>query len=78
MSGAPIGAGHWRWTILLVALTHASAGAVPPAALLDATSSEPRAFGYLVGDVVARTVTVHVPDGLALDESSVPKPGARG
>ena len=78
MSPAPIGAGHWRWTIMLVALTHASAGAAPPAALLDATSSEPRAFGYLVGDVVARTVTVHVPDGLALDESSVPRPGARG
>ena len=36
---------------------------------LDATLSEPRAFGYQVGDMVSRTVTVDASDGLVLDES---------
>ncbi|MEJ8850598.1 hypothetical protein [Variovorax rhizosphaerae] len=45
---------------------------------LEATTSEPRAFGYQVGDMVSRTVTVEQPDGLLLDETSVPRPGARG
>ena len=55
-----------------------AAHAVPPATLLNATASEPRAFGYQVGDVVSRTVSVHAPDGLVLDEASLPQPGARG
>ncbi|CAN5698312.1 hypothetical protein BH11PSE8_BH11PSE8_47980 [soil metagenome] len=45
---------------------------------LSVTASEPRAYGYLLGDVVTRTIEVHVPQGLVLDESSVPLPGARG
>lgn len=45
---------------------------------LGATTVEPRAFGYQVGDVLFRRITVQVPDGLVLDESSVPQPGARG
>lgn len=45
---------------------------------VDATASEPRAFGYQIGDMVSRTVTVEASDGLVLDESSVPQPGARG
>ncbi|RZL93457.1 MAG: hypothetical protein EOP82_07765 [Variovorax sp.] len=45
---------------------------------LDATTGEPRAFGYQIGDVVSRTVSVDASDGLVLDESSVPQPGARG
>ena len=48
------------------------------ASLLQATTREPRAFGYQVGDIVARSVTVHVPEGLVLDDTSVPQPGARG
>lgn len=39
---------------------------------------EPRAFGYSIGDVVSRTVTVRLPSGYELDESSLPqrsKPG---
>ena len=48
------------------------------AAQLDAQTQEPRAYGWQLGDVVSRTVTVEVPDGLVLDESSVPQPGARG
>jgi len=47
-------------------------------AVLQATANEPRAFGYQVGDVVQRHVTVHAPDGWRLDAESVPRPGARG
>jgi hypothetical protein len=45
---------------------------------LDAFTIEPRAFGYQVGDVLQRHIVVQVPDGLALDETSLPRPGARG
>ncbi len=62
---------------IAVALAHGGAGAVA-ATTLNASTREPRAFGYQVGDVMSRTVTLHAPDGLRLDESSVPKPGARG
>ena len=55
-----------------------AAHAVTPATLLNATASEPRAFGYQVGDAVSRTVSVHAPQGLVLDEASLPQPGARG
>lgn len=67
----------------MLALTLALALAVGVAAepvpqLLDATTREPRAFGYQVGDVVERSVRVHVPTGLVLDDASVPKAAARG
>ncbi len=48
------------------------------AATLQAVTDEPRAFGHQVGDVVRRRITVEVPDGLVLDETSLPRPGARG
>jgi len=54
------------------------AAAACAAAQLDAQTHDPRAYGWQLGDVVSRTVTVEVPDGLVLDESSVPQPGARG
>lgn len=60
---------------LLLALT---LGARAHAATLQATTEEPRAFGYQVGDVVQRRISVEVPDGLVLDENSLPRPGARG
>jgi mxaA protein len=41
-------------------------------------SSEPRAFGYQVGDLVARRVSVALPAGWQLDARSLPQPGARG
>ncbi len=68
-----------RWQ--LCALIMASPGlclAAETALLLEATTLEPRAFGYQVGDIVSRGVTVHVPEGLVLDDTSVPQPGARG
>ena len=45
---------------------------------LGASSDEPRAFGYTVGDVVSRRITLRVPDGLELDPDSLPRAGARG
>jgi mxaA protein len=45
---------------------------------LGASSDEPRAFGYTVGDVVSRRITLRVPDGLRLDPDSLPRAGARG
>ncbi len=64
----------WR----LAAVLALSCVGVAHAATLQATTEEPRAFGYQVGDVVQRRITVEVPDGLVLDENSLPRPGARG
>jgi len=62
----------------LLACSASAACAVMLPGQVDASASEPRAFGYQVGDMVTRTVTVDASDGLVLDESSVPQPGARG
>jgi mxaA protein len=62
--------------LALVAAARVAAAAEPT--VLDATTSEPRAFGYQVGDVVQRRIVVNVPEGLMLDEASLPRPGARG
>ena len=67
-----------RATSLICALLATAASAPNAQPVLTATSVEPRAFGYLVGDVVSGTVRVHVPTGLVLDDASLPKPGARG
>ena len=64
-------------TLRWVALCWWVAGAAQ-AATLQATTEEPRAFGYQVGEVVQRRITVEVPEGLLLDENSLPRPGARG
>jgi mxaA protein len=45
---------------------------------LNAVSDQPRAFGYTVGDVVSRRIALQVPDGLTLDEESLPRVGGRG
>jgi len=54
-------------------LTLALAGQVAAA-----NGSEPRAFGYTVGAVVSRRIALHVPNGLRLDEESLPRTGDRG
>jgi mxaA protein len=41
-------------------------------------ASEPRAFGYQVGDLVERHVTLHAPPGWSLDSASLPRVGGRG
>ncbi len=66
-------------TLLRVCTLCAAATAVPAAALeLRATTEEPRAFGYQVGDLVTRVVHVDVPAGLALDAEALPAPGRIG
>jgi len=45
---------------------------------LGATTDEPRAFGYHVGDLTQRRVTVQVPEGLTFDTDSLPRPGLPG
>lgn len=58
-----------------------AAGALEAAGAAEVASvrtQEPRAFGYSVGDVVVRVVTVDVPSGLELDEDSLPDSSQRG
>lgn len=45
---------------------------------LRATTEEPRAFGYQVGEVATRVVHIDVPAGLKLDVDSLPAPGRLG
>jgi mxaA protein len=66
-----------RLAAALACAVATAASAAEPATLALRTI-EPRAYGYQVGDVLQRQVVVDVPDGLALDEASVPRPGARG
>ena len=61
------------WLILGLA-----GGVAAAPATLDARSDEPRAFGYSVGDIVSRRIALRVPDGLTLDENSMPRVGGRG
>ena len=61
--------------MLLGATSHA---APAPADTLGASSEEPRAFGYMVGDVVSRRIALRVPSGLELDPDSLPRAGTRG
>jgi mxaA protein len=61
---------------LLIVTLGRGAAAAPDT--LGASSDEPRAFGYTVGDVVSRRIRLRVPDGLELDPDSLPRAGARG
>uniref|UniRef100_UPI003137CCF8 hypothetical protein n=1 Tax=Variovorax sp. YR752 TaxID=1884383 RepID=UPI003137CCF8 len=67
---------HLLFVTMLAALPVAAAGADD--AVLRVEASEPRAYGYQVGDHLQRRVVVHAPAGWVLDEASVPRPGARG
>lgn len=63
-----------RWLLVL-----ASAGAsLAQAQTLAARGGEPRAFGYTVGDRVTRQIALDVPQGLTLDEESLPRIGGQG
>jgi len=53
-------------------------GAAAQGQALRADASEPRAFGYQIGDTVQRHVTVHAAAGWQLDEHALPQPGAHG
>jgi mxaA protein len=61
--------------LLIVAL---GGGTTAAPETVGASTDEPRAFGYTVGDVVSRRIALRVPDGFKLDEDSLPRAGARG
>lgn len=66
--------------VAALALTLAFMGAprAQPMAEPVAQIEEPRAYGYFVGDVVARRIQLQLPAGVALDTASLPRPGKRG
>lgn len=64
----------WAAALLLASVLAQAA----PEAVLRVEASQPRAYGYRVGDHVQRHVVVHVPDGWRLDEATLPRPGGRG
>jgi mxaA protein len=66
------------WLCALVWLLATATLRAAPADVLQATTQEPRSFGYQVGDVLERQVHVQVPAGLQLIEASLPRSGARG
>ena len=63
-------------TAMLLCALGSSANAAPDT--LSASSDDPRAFGYTVGDVVSRRIALRVPEGHKLDADSLPRAGARG
>ena len=67
----------WRCgTVWLASL--AALDAVAAIQITQLSVTEPRAFGYQVGDLVTRRVTLDAPAGLALDAGSLPQTGRRG
>jgi mxaA protein len=63
-----------RWllaAIVLVLSVATSAAARAPQISVD----EPRAFGYFLGDVLSRRITVRLGAGQELDSASLPRPG---
>lgn len=65
------------WAAAIAVHATAALGAPDPTQL-TAEVHPPRAFGHQVGDLLSGSVTVHVPDGLTFDATSLPQPGARG
>lgn len=68
----PLHAAVLSWALV------ASAAAAEAPAVPGVEAAEPRAFGHQVGDLVQRRVTLWLPDGWRLDETSLPRPGGRG
>ncbi|MEO9101924.1 MAG: hypothetical protein ABI212_15085 [Burkholderiaceae bacterium] len=64
--------------LTLLALLATTARAASPPPRLDATTTEPRAFGWQIGDIVERSVTVQAGNGLVLEGASLPRAGVRG
>lgn len=62
-----------RFALVMLLALPAAHAAVP-----QVQASEPRAFGWRVGDVVERRIEVFVPEGWRLDDNSLPRPGGRG
>lgn len=49
-----------------------------PTEVVTAAADEPRAFGWYLGDVVARRIRIDAPPGAVLDAASLPRLGVRG
>lgn len=64
--------------VLWVALWVTACAVSLPAAAAEVAVQEPRAFGYAVGDVVSRVVTLQLPAGQSLDPASLPADNRRG
>jgi mxaA protein len=62
-----------RWVLLFLALQFVAATA--DAQVRSVATSDPRPMGYLVGDVIERTVEVKVDKPFKLAPGSVPQPG---
>lgn len=56
----------------------ALSGAAGHAADAAVRMTEPRAYGYVIGDVIERRAALHVPPGARLDPASLPRPGRVG
>jgi len=67
-----------RFAAIGVAICCLSSGAAWALDTIELAVNEPRAFGYSVGDVLSRSVTIRVPKALRLDEASLPSIGRRG
>jgi len=64
--------------VALVGLVGLAGALSAQAQPLAVHGTEPRAFGYYLGDRIERELQITVPPGLTLDESSLPRPGQRG
>ncbi len=64
--------------VLLIACALHGAAQAQGAGVLRVEASEPRAYGWQVGDRVQREVSVFAPTGWELDAASLPKAGGRG
>lgn len=64
--------------LLASAAAVGSAAAEPRPAVPQVQAGEPRAFGHQVGDLVERHVSVWLPPGWRVDDSTLPRPGGRG
>lgn len=62
--------------LLIVAALAAPARAQTESARVEV--DEPRAYGWMVGDVVERSVRLVLPPGTVVDAASLPQPGRRG
>jgi mxaA protein len=69
-------AGSFIAAALLIVVLGGTTTAAPET--VGASTDEPRAFGYTVGDMVSRRIALRVPAGFKLDEDSLPRAGARG
>jgi len=61
------------WIVALLGLV--LWGSLAGAREISVRVSEPRAFGYFIGDVLVREVEIAVPAGQRIDPASIPRPG---